>query len=191
VDLLNQITSQTIGDDPADLRRAVQVLSDRAAISDLAVLYMMAVDDHDIERVLACFAPDGSFTRAGTTSRGGAQLRAFYIAMMDRYITTLHTPHSHVIQLDSADQGSGLMTGHAELSLDGTLMVAAYRYADIYVRLESRWLFQSRSLQFMYVTPFQEMATTFTGDRRIRWPETEFAVADIPETYKTWKTYRS
>jgi uncharacterized protein (TIGR02246 family) len=190
MDLHAQTTTPDLTGDLDILARQLQQLTDQAAIRDLGALYVMAVDDHDIERVLDCFAPTGTFTRAGTTTSGHAQLRPFYVAMMERYVTTLHTPHSHIVALAGRDAATGLVTGHAELSLDGTLMMAAYRYEDAYVRIGRRWVFRDRSLQFMYVTPFQEMATTFTGTDRIRWPETGFSEADIPERYPTWNTYR-
>jgi uncharacterized protein (TIGR02246 family) len=172
-----------------DVARAVQTLLDQQAIRDLGALYSMAVDDHDIERVLDCFAPDGSFTRAGNKVTGHQALRPFYVGMMDRYVTTLHTPHSHVVWIDGPGQAGGTLTGHAELSLEGTLMMAAYRYDDRYAQLDRRWVFASRSLQFMYVVPFQEMATSFTDAKRIRWPQQAYAEADFPETFATWQSY--
>jgi uncharacterized protein (TIGR02246 family) len=190
VELHAQTTTPDLDRDLAALTEHLQKLTDQAAIRDLAALYVMAVDDHDIERVLDCFAPTGSFTRAGVKTTGHDALRTFYVAMMDRYVTTLHTPHSHVIATDDANSATGLSTGHAELSLNGTLMMAAYRYSDRYVRIGRRWVFEDRALRFMYVTPFQDMPTTFTGPARIRWPELPYAEADIPESSSTWTTYR-
>ncbi|MCW2525589.1 MAG: hypothetical protein JWM76_449 [Pseudonocardiales bacterium] len=189
MDLFTSTTTADVGSSPEALVRQVQVLTDQSAIRDLGALYVMAVDDHDLERVVACFAPKGSFTRAGNTVTGSEDLRAFYIKMMDRYITTLHTQHSHVIQVDG-DSATGLVTGHAELSLEGVLMMAAYRYEDVYTRTDRRWVFEERSLRFMYVVPVQDLPIAFTGDKRIRWPETPFAAADFPETLPTWNSYR-
>jgi len=42
--------------------------------------------------VVDCFAADGAFTRAGSTVRGRLDLPAFFVEMMDRYFTMLHTP---------------------------------------------------------------------------------------------------
>jgi uncharacterized protein (TIGR02246 family) len=191
VDLHAQTTTPDLDPDLAALTHQLQRLTDQASIRDLAALYVMAVDDHDIERVLDCFAPTGSFTRAGVKTTGHDALRIFYVAMMDRYVTTLHTPHSHVIAIaiDDANSATGLSTGHAELSLNGTLMMAAYRYSDRYVRIGRRWVFEDRELRFMYVTPFEDMPTTFTGSDRIRWPDLPHAEADIPESSPSWTTY--
>ena len=173
---------------PDALAAHVRVLSDRIAIGDLAALYAMAVDDHDIEGVLTCFAPHGSFTRAGVTSRGTQELRAFYVSMMDRYRTMLHTIHSHVVAVDG-DRATGLLTGHAELGFEGTLMMTAYRYDDDYVCQDGRWVFADRRLRSMYVVPVDAMASSFADTDRIRWPGTDPRAADFPESAPTWATY--
>jgi len=68
--------------------------------------------------VVRCFADDGTFTRAGTTYAGHDVLRPFYGSMMERYVTTLHIPNSHVIDVDTdAGTATGLLTGQAELAL--------------------------------------------------------------------------
>jgi hypothetical protein len=108
---------------------------------------------------------------------------------MDRYVTTLHTPHSHVIAMNDRDSATGLTTGHAELSFEGTLMMAAYRYDDTYSRVDGRWMFQSRSLNFMYIVPVQDMSSAFAGRLRIRWPQLPYAEADFPEKLPTWTSY--
>ena len=131
----------------------------------------MAVDDHDLDTVVACFAPDGTFTRLGTTVRGHDDLRAFYGSMMDRYVTTLHTPESHVAVVDvDAGTATGVVNGHGELALGDKLLLAAYRYDDRYVRLDDRWVFEARTIRFMYNVPFEQMATSFADRNRLRVP---------------------
>jgi len=64
--------------------------------------------------------------------------------------------------------------------------MAAYRYEDSYAVHEGRWCFSSRSLSFMYVVPFEAMATSFGDRRRIRWPEQAWADAELPESLPSW-----
>lgn len=169
----------------------LRALADKDAIRSLAALYAMAVDHHDIDVVVGSFAEHGTFSRAATTYRGHAELRAFYEKMMDRYVSTLHIPNSHVIIVDAeAGTAEGVMLGQAELSLEGRLLMATYRYDDSYTRDDDRWLFSSRDLTFMYNVPLDEMAESFTDAIRIRIPGTEPVVADYPESYATWSTYR-
>jgi uncharacterized protein (TIGR02246 family) len=188
VDIARQITTPDL-DTPEAIAEQVRVLTAQSAIRDLAALYSMAVDDHDIEGVLTCFAKDGSFKRAGIPNKGHEALRAFYISMMDRYVTTLHTPHTHTIAVNG-ETASGILTGHAELSLQGTLMMTAYRYIDEYVRESGRWVFASRELQSMYVVPFEAMGSSFRDEIRIRWPQTTYQAAAFPETLPTWNSYK-
>jgi hypothetical protein len=192
MDLLSAATTTTLAGTPEEGYRQIRELADKAALVNLSVLYSMAVDDHDLDTVVACFAPDGSFTRLGTTVRGHADLRTFYGSMMDRYVTTLHTPESHVAVVDvEAGTARGVVNGHGELALGDTLLLAAYRYDDEYVRLDDRWVFAARTIRFMYNVPASEMATSFSDARRLRVPGTPIAEADYPETLPTWSTYRS
>lgn len=189
---LYRSTSTRLAGTTDDLALAVRALADKDAIRALGVLYSVAVDDHDLDTVVACFAPDGSFSRAGVTYTGRGKLRGFYAGMMDRYVTTLHTPNAHVIEVDTAaGTGTGLLTGHAELALGDRLLMAAYRYDDRYLRDGDRWVFASRELRFMYNVPFEQMPTSFADSRRIRLPGLPCADADYPETLPTWNTYRS
>lgn len=138
--------------------------SDRQAIADLAVRYSFAVDDRDLETVLACFAPGATFRRRGTEV---TDLRPFYETMLARYDLTIHTVHGHLVTVDGAT-GTGVQAGSAELLREGTMMRAAYRYSDSYVRTESGWQFARRELSFLYTVPDGEPFPS--GPDRIRWP---------------------
>jgi len=192
---LDAATSTTLAGSPEELARQVRALADTEAIRALNALYSVAVDDHDLATVVRCFSPDGTFSRAGTVYSGHDELRPFYASMMDRYVTTLHIPHSHVVEVDSdAGTATGLATGHGELALGDRLLMTAFRYDDRYVRLPDdeggRWVFAARDLRSMYVVPIEEMGTSFADSRRIRLPGTEPAEAAFPETLPTWTSYR-
>lgn len=187
---LHRQTTTTLVKDPDEAYRQLRTLADKAALVDLSALYSMAVDDQDLPTVVDCFAPNGTFTRAGATITGRDDLRTFYTGMMDRYVTTLHIPNTHVTDVDTeAGTATGIVTGQAELALEGRLLMAAYRYNDEYVRHHDRWVFASRVLKFMYNVPFEQMPTSFADRRRIRLPEATYADADFPETLPTWETY--
>ena len=188
---LDAATSTTLAGSPDELARQVRTLADKDAIRALGALYSVAVDDHDLSTLVRCFAGDGTFTRAGTTYAGHDELTPFYASMMDRYVTTLHIPNSHVIDVDTeAGTATGLLTGQAELALGNRLLMAAYRYDDRYVREDDRWVFAARELRFMYNVPFEQMPTSFADSKRIRPPEGPHADGDYPESLPTWTTYR-
>ncbi|MGY2067279.1 nuclear transport factor 2 family protein [Blastococcus sp. SYSU DS0619] len=182
---------QALGAEPAALARLVREQADRQAIADLGVLYARAVDDHDIDTLLALFTPDGVFERRGVAATGREEIRAAYVASFDTYRTMLHTPHPGVVQVHGDGTASGWSHGHAELATASTLVVASYRYEDEYRCVDGRWLFAARSITFMYAVPADQLAGSFGTTERIRWPRTAPETADYPETSPTWDTYRA
>jgi uncharacterized protein (TIGR02246 family) len=178
-------------DDLAALAEAVRAQADVRAIGDLGALYARAVDDHDLDALVAMFTPDGVFERRGVAATGADEVRAAYVASFDTYRTMLHTAHPGVVLLHGDGTASGWSHGHAELATKSTLVLASYRYEDDLRRVEGRWLFARRSITFMYAVPADELATSFGGVERIRWPRTAPEAGDYPESASTWDTYRS
>jgi uncharacterized protein (TIGR02246 family) len=180
----------TVPDPGADLVAAVRAQADLQAIRDLGVLYARAVDDHDLDTLVAMFTPDGVFERRGVAATGSAEIRAAYVASFDTYRTMLHTAHPGVVQLHGDGAASGWSHGHAELATRSTLVMASYRYEDDLRCVDGRWLFARRSITFMYAVPADQLATSFGSVERIRWPRTTPEAGDYPETSPTWDTYR-
>lgn len=188
---LTRATSTSLATTPEEAYLQLREQADKAALANLSALYSIAVDDHDLDTVVACFAAEGTFIRLGNTIKGHAALREFYATMMNRYLTTMHVPNTHIADVDTvAGTARGIVTGQAELALGNQLLLAAYRYDDRYVRLEGRWVFAARTIQFMYNVPFEEMATSFSDSKRMRIPGTPVADGDYPETLPTWSTYK-
>lgn len=177
--------------DLAALTAAVRAQSDRQAIADLGVLYARAVDDHDLDAVVAMYTGDGVFERRGVAATGPAEIRAAYVASFDTYRTMLHTPHPGVVRLHGDRTASGWSHGHAELATRSTLVLASYRYQDDYRCEGGRWLFARRSITFMYAVPADQMAGSFGSVDRIRWPRTTPEAADYPEGSPTWSSHRA
>ncbi len=177
--------------DGAALARAVRDQAHRQAIADLGVLYARAVDDHAIDTLVGMFTSDGVFERRGVAATGPDEIRAAYVASFDTYRTMLHTPHPGVVVLHGDGTASGWSHGHAELATRSTLVLASYRYEDSYRCVDRRWSFAKRSITFMYAVPADELAGSFGGVERIRWPRTAPEAADYPETSLTWNSYRA
>jgi hypothetical protein len=190
MDYLRQITPQVIGREGVTVEAAVQALLHTSAIRDLVTIYSIARDDKDIESLLACFDEDGTFSISETVIQGQDDLRVFYTGNMDRYRTSLHTTHTHLVHLEDDDYATGIVTGHAELSLGDTLMITGTRYWDTYVRRAGRWLFKGRVLKFMYAVPFEEMGSSFRDTLRLRWPGEAPRPGEYPETSATWNSYK-
>jgi uncharacterized protein (TIGR02246 family) len=179
-------TSNLTEQDSAAIARLIA----KDEIRDLAGRYALAVDDHDLETVLSMFTEDGVFEVAGRELAGRDEIRPFYVDSMDRYHTMLHTPEIHLVTMVDESRATGIMTGHAELAVHDTLMITAFRYRDRYAKVDGTWLFERRSVAFMYAVPFESMASSFRTSKRIRWPQTRYSEADYPESAVTWNTYR-
>lgn len=158
----------------------------RLSLLELVTRYSVARDDRDMASLLDCFTPDAVFRRRGKDVVGHRQLHDFFLASMRRYDLTTHTNHGQILHQVGAGLVKGLVTGHAELVLDGRLVVASYRYHDTYRRTDTGWRIASRELRFLYAMPVDRLAQGFTGMRRVCWPGAEDAAADYPETLPTW-----
>jgi ketosteroid isomerase-like protein len=159
---------------------------DRLDLQELIARYSLARDDQDMDSLLDCFTSEAVFNRRGQDVTGREALHDFYLASMKKYDLTTHTNHAQVLEPVDVGHAHGVVTGHAELVLSGALIVASYRYHDCYRQERGRWRFASRELRFLYAMPVEELAHGFAGPRRIRWPATEPAPADYPETLPTW-----
>lgn len=172
------------------LARTVHDLQARRAIEDLTTLYSMAVDDHDLDGVVRCFASDGVFVRRTLVVTGHERLREFYRASMDRYGLTVHTPTGAVATVDG-ETARGVVSGHAELAYRGSLVLAAFRYVDDYRVDDGRWTFARRDLSFAYTAPMESLHQAAVAAERIRWPDAAPEPSDYPESFATWDSHRA
>lgn len=168
MDVTTQTTPLEVQDSTASVAEAVQALLDRQAIADLVTLYALTRDDHDIDGLMECFATDGVFIDAGRPVTGHAELREFYLGNMRRHAFGIHIPNSHVVELRSATEASGIVTGHGEFAGASSLTMCAYRYHDRYVKRDGRWAFSYRDHDFIYALPIQDMATMGRDELRLR-----------------------
>ncbi|WP_051215711.1 nuclear transport factor 2 family protein [Granulicoccus phenolivorans] len=162
-------------------------LADREAIRSLAIVYARAVDDHDPETVAGLFTEDATFDNMGRVARGRDQVLAQLTASMRGFRMMLHTPDTHVIELNGAGAARGWATGHAELVTRRTTVLAAYRYLDGYARVGKRWCFTARTVRFMYAIPTEDYPSAMSRVDRIRFPRSEPGSAAYPEQLGTWQ----
>lgn len=162
-------------------------LREREAIRNLAVIYSYAVDDCDIERLRVLFTDDASFDLSGQVVHDRDHVLALLEESMTGFRTMLHTPNTHLVHLHTPDRAVGWASGHAELTGNRTTVVAAYRYADEYQRVEGSWRFAKRAVRFQYAVPAQDYPTLLSASDRIAYPGTEARPADYPESLPTWR----
>lgn len=174
-----------------DLEARVRVLEDRFALQDLVHRYGVAMDERDLDAVAAMFADDAVFVHPAGTATGGREITEAYRGRLKNYTTTYHYAHTQGVTFTGPVSADGLVTGHAELSIDGRSYLVALRYHDRYVRTDAGWLFLERRQRFTYVLPFDELPTGLGDELRLRWPGTEPAPAHLPDASASYAAFLS
>jgi hypothetical protein len=116
-------------------------------------------------------------------------IRDYYARRFAGYGVTLHTPHTRIVKFVSPDEATGVVPGHAEMSQDGELVLAAIRYTDRYRKANGLWQFAGRVLGFWYYMKASELPEGFADDLRKHY-RGERLPAELPEsleTYRAWK----
>lgn len=150
--------------------QALRALLDREELRDLVARYALAVDDHDLAALTTMFHPDAVFDRDGHVARGWPAIADILGASMRGFRRMVHTPHAAVVELTGLDTARGVSSGHAELVTRRGVVVAAYRYADAFARLEGRWVFTHREVRFIYAASAIEYAATLPDGDPVRFP---------------------
>lgn len=176
-----------------DLNARVDRLEAESAIRALAARYCFAIDNHDLEAVADLFTADARvYSRDGVMDAKG---REAVIGQYEQRFSVLgpsnHVSHDHLIWFgEDPDTARGLLSAHAELWRNETMMVTALRYEDIYQREAGKWRFQERALSFLYYVPLTDYPEILGRPDRMR-AYAQAAQADYPEKLPSWKDYRT
>jgi uncharacterized protein (TIGR02246 family) len=174
-----------------DLATRVQRIEDRLAIENLIARYANAVDDRDLDTVANCFCEDGVYARWNGTDRavGRTEVRAFYQERLSGTGPSFHYVHAMDVDIVDSTHATGIVTAHAEMGVDGDLLIAALRYVDRYRKgLDDRWRFAERLTRFFYFMPHSELDQSYSSSDRIRFPAPA-VTADLPDGLETWKEF--
>ena len=175
-----------------DLERRIQRLEDRNAITNLLARYYNAVDDRDIDVVGSLFCEDGVFGRYNGTDRaeGRQAIIDFYHDRLGPVGPSFHYPHAIFIDFESDELASGVVTAHAEMGIEGKMVMVGFRYEDKYRKdPDGEWRFLERLTRFYYFMSHEELHDHYTDPIRIRWPG-EPMPADLPDGLDTWKAFK-
>jgi len=157
-------------------------LEDRFAIQDLVAAYCEAIDGRALPRLVSLFTDDAVMRHRDGVLRldGRDAIEAYYTARFANYGFTFHYPHAVTLSFTSADEATGLVTGHAEMGVEGQLVLASIRYTDRYRRVDNAWLFAEREMAFGYYMKLSELTDGFADNLRkhyrgerlpAEWPE--------------------
>jgi hypothetical protein len=140
--------------------------ADRLAIRELVEAYAHCADRRDAKGQMALFTTDTHFvvymnakdTKPSQDLHSREALAAVF-ADLNKYDTTMHFVGQSTILTLSDDRATGeAYTLAHHLTIDGgkrSLMIAALRYSDQFVKIDGTWLFAERLL---YVDWIEERA---------------------------------
>ena len=165
-----------------ELAAMVRRINDRQQLAELISRYGMAVDDRDFATVGRLFAEDGEFHGV----KGRQTIVDYYRARAATFTTSSHYAQTWHFDFESDTRATGAVNAHAELCIGGKTIRIALRYIDSYVKSGGNWLFQSRTLKFRYVLPFDEVAKGLSDPMRVRWPGAAPQMADLPDKLQTY-----
>lgn len=176
-----------------DLHARLDRLEAESAIRSLAARYCFTIDNHDLEGVADLFTADARvYSRDGVMDAHG---RDAVIRQYEQRFGVLgpsnHVSHDHWIWFgEDREVAYGMLSAHAELWRNETMMVTALRYDDIYRRDAGKWRFQERALSFLYYVPLRDYPDILGRTDRMRAYDRP-AEADYPEKLASWKDYRA
>jgi len=131
--------------------------ADRLSIRELVEAYAHCADRRDAKGQMALFTPDTHFVvfmnaQDPTPSQElhSREALAPVFADLNKYVATMHfVGQSTILSLtDDHATGAAYTLAH-HLTVDGerrSLMIAALRYADTFVKTDGTWLFAERRL---------------------------------------------
>jgi ketosteroid isomerase-like protein len=137
-------------------------VADRLAIRELVDAYAHCADRRDAQRQKSLFTEDTHFVvhmdgqgSEPTQVLDGREALTPVFEDLNRYTATMHFNGQSTIALDG-DRATGesyCMAHHLSVGADGrrTLMIAAIRYEDVFVKQAGGWLFAERRLMVDWI----------------------------------------
>lgn len=178
--------------DVSSLLRRVEKLEARVEICELVSAYAVACDEHDMPRLTGLFTPDASFDSPSKllVANGRDDIAAMFIRMFKIRGPGYHWTHDHFVSFEEAtpDRAVGRVLSHAETCPNSEVSLAGMRYDDEYRRLDGRWLFQKRVINFLYYVPARDYAQALGSRTRVTVGGNRLA-ADYPESLPAWQAF--
>jgi ketosteroid isomerase-like protein len=155
----------------SSLEERLQRVEDALAVRELVARYALAIDDRDWGTLRALFTADAVVAGAAEEVSGRDAVVDYLARRMALVGPTAHSPHAHVVDWGAPGEATGTVSAHAEQAVDGTALVLAFRYSDVYRRGEDgRWRFRSRALRFLYALPAVDYPDVWRDRLPLRMP---------------------
>jgi ketosteroid isomerase-like protein len=142
----------------ADDATMAQAAEDRARIQNLLVQYVTALDTRDAAAYAEVFTPDARFDVAGQIYQGRAEIRQIVTGLIESRaraeaagtspVDLYHAMMNTSIELSGADRAHHESYWQTlRKADDGSFIVGAMgRYIDELIKIDGRWLIDSRTL---------------------------------------------
>ncbi len=169
-----------------DIAARVDRLESLDQIRQLPVKYALALDMRDLDMLVNLFVED---VGVPGKQRGRHALRRWYNdSIRASVIGTAHGVNGHVIELESADLGAGIVYSRNDLeSIHGVWMIEMMVYLDRYERREGVWYFQRRTPLFWYEC---DIANPPVGPNKLRWPKHAWSEGDFHTAFPSWEEFQ-
>lgn len=158
-------------------------LEAREEIRQLLIRYTLLIDDHEFDALGELFTPDARFGAPGREQVGRPSIVEHYRRRGAQYPISLHVVRGALIDLDEDDEdvARGRVVGFSEQAGEGGTVATAFRYEDVYHRVDRSWKFALRDVRTLYALTHAELAAGGMGwELRNRWPHREPGAADLP-----------
>jgi ketosteroid isomerase-like protein len=173
-----------------DLDRRIRRLEDRLAIEEVISSYGILLDNRDYAAVGDLYTDDARFWQhvgETTDARTRQGIVDFYRERLGHSGPSYHYHHGTVITFDDDSHAHGIVTAHAEMGIEGRMILVGLRYHDAYVKGEDgRWRFSERETYFHYFMPADELPSRYSDEIRRTWPGQPLP-ADIPDGLDTYR----
>ncbi|MGI9326722.1 MAG: nuclear transport factor 2 family protein, partial [Pseudomonadales bacterium] len=151
-----------------------------------------ACDEHDMPRLTGLFTEQAQFDAGNglMVATGRDAITDMFVELFKIRGPAFHWTHDVVAKVDpqNPSQATGRVYSHAETTPNATVSLAAMRYDDRYERVEGRWLFSYRKIDFLYYVPATEYNTGLSRKQRV-WMSGQWADADYPEALESWQAF--
>ena len=164
-----------------DFAGRIDRLESLAAIQQLPIRYVLAVDGRDIDGWVDLFVPDVDCGRKGS---GRTVLKAIVEPAVRTFYRSIHQICGHRVEFDDADHARGVVYCRAEHEDSGKWVVMAIAYFDTYERRDGEWFFVRRREKHWYAADWEERpAAPFLGWDAHRNPP------ELPQDFESWNPF--
>lgn len=169
---------------PSDLSARIDRLESLDQIRQLASKYAICLDMRDFDAMANLFVDD---VGVPGKKKGRAALRQWYVKTMREIPGSFHGINGHIIDLDSADTGSGIVYSRNDLDLGEHWMHELMLYLDRYERRDGRWYFQRRTpLYWVHTDP----NVAPLGPDKMRRPGSDVATRGaFHDAFPSWEEF--